>query len=357
MMYGKNNFEPDYKNILSAASNKKSKRLPLYEHTISDGTMEKITGKNFSGLLSGSKADKKEYFSNAWEFYRHMGYDCMSFECCITSVLPHGGCLGSHRESVIHSYDDFLRYPWDEVSDIYFNAFADIFDALRDTMPPGMKAVGGVGNGVFECVQDLLGYMNMCFIKSDMPELYEGIFKKTGEMILSIWQKFLPLYGDIYCVLRAGDDLGFKSSTLISAEDIKNLVVPAYKKIIESVHAQGKPFLLHSCGNIFDVMLDMINIARIDAKHSNEDQIAPFTEWVKRYGNRIGNFGGMDTDAVCRLSYDDIRAYVKDVLDECMALGGSGIAFSSGNSIPDYVPADKYIEMVSAVRRYRGEQI
>ncbi|MDR1030283.1 MAG: hypothetical protein LBL76_05370 [Treponema sp.] len=47
----------------------------------------------------------------------------------------------------------------------------------------------------------------------------------------------------------------------------------------------GKPFLLHSCGCIFKVMDDLI-AARIDAKHSNEDAIAP-------YGRRIGNFGGL----------------------------------------------------------------
>lgn len=54
-------------------------------------------------------------------------------------------------------------------------------------------------------------------------------------------------------------------------------------------------------------MDDLITGAAIDAKHSNEDQIAPFPEWVVRYGDRIGNFGGIDTDAVCRLSADEMQ--------------------------------------------------
>lgn len=34
-------------------------------------------------------------------------------------------------------------------------------------------------------------------------------------------------------------------------------------------------------------MPDIITLG-IDAKHSNEDQIAPFDEWIKRYNGQIG---------------------------------------------------------------------
>jgi uroporphyrinogen decarboxylase len=46
-------------------------------------------------------------------------------------------------------------------------------------------------------------------------------------------------------------------------------------------------------------MDDIIEVAKIDAKHSNEDDIAPFSEWVDRYGDRIGNFGGVEMFACC----------------------------------------------------------
>jgi uroporphyrinogen decarboxylase len=106
--------------------------------------------------------------------------------------------------------------------------------------------------------------------------------------------------------------------------------------VIALVHAYGKPFLLHSCGKIFDIMDDMINIAGIDAKHSNEDQIAPFSEWVDRYGDRIGNFGGIDTDHLCSKSSQEIRKIVKDVYEYSKTKGG--FAIGSGNSISNYVP-------------------
>ena len=40
-------------------------------------------------------------------------------------------------------------------------------------------------------------------------------------------------------------------------------------------------------------MNDIINLG-VDAKHSNEDQIAPFSEWIEKYSERIGLFGGFD---------------------------------------------------------------
>lgn len=349
----KTEFAPDYRNIELAAQNIEAPRLPLYEHIICIELMEQVLGRKFGGLLYGSYADKVEFFRNFCEFHRLAGYDAPSFECCITGALVDGGALGAHKEGAIKNMDDFLRYPWDEIERRYFEFFDDIFKALAEAVSPGMKFVGGVGNGVFECVQDLTGYINLCFISADDPELYILLFRKIGSIMYRIWERFLSRpYADAFCVMRFGDDLGYKSNTMLSSSDIRRLVIPEYKKIIDLVHSKGKPFLLHSCGCIFGVMDDLI-AAGIDAKHSNEDVIAPFPVWVERYGNRIGNFGGIDTDAVCRLSYSEMKDYIREVLAKCAGRGG--IAFGSGNSIPGYVPVEGFLNMNRIVREYRGE--
>ena len=216
-----------------------------------------------------------------------------------------------------------------------------------------MKAVGGPGNGVFEIVQDVVGYTNLCYMAYEDPELYSDLFKAAGKMMLRIWERFLKEFGDMYALCRFGDDLGFKSQTLLSAADIKERIIPEYKKIISLVHRHNKPFLLHSCGHIFGVMDEIINEAGIDAKHSNEDSIAPFSAWVEKYGDRIGNFGGIDIDILCRDNMNEIREYVTNVFNYTKGL--KGIALGSGNSIPEYIPAEGYLQMVETVRRLRGE--
>ncbi len=346
-------FQPDYRRIVAAARNQNTAWIPLYDHIVCEEVISAVMGQDICGKQFASHSEVQEYFRVFCQFFQKMGYDSVSFECCASSIMPGSGALGGHIPGVIQCREDFEAYPWDTICDRYFTTFDPSFKALRDNLPEGMKAVGGVGNGVFECVQDLVGYENLCYIRADDPELYEDLFRKVGDVLLAIWKRFLETYGDSYCVCRFGDDLGYKSSTLLIPDDIRQLVVPVYRKIIDQIHAAGKPFLLHSCGCIFNVMDDLIREGGIDAKHSNEDVIAPFPVWVERYGDRIGNFGGIDTDAVCRLDETAMKRYIEDVVQK--SHGHGGFAFGSGNSIPNYVPVSQYLMMNRILREIRGE--
>lgn len=347
-------FEPDYRHVQDAAWNIEARRLPLYEHIVSPAKMDEIMNTRKAPLLEGGPAELCEYFAWYCDFFKRHGYDIVPFEGCIGAIMPGSGALANPGHTpAIATPQDFEDYPWEGLEERYFALYGPRFEALRASLPPGMRAVGGVGNGVFECVQDLVGFENLCYLGMDEPEMYAGLFRRAGRASLAIWQRFLREYGDIFCVMRFGDDLGYKSMTLLSAEDILRHIIPQYKRVIAEVHSYQKPFLLHSCGNIFAVMEALIDTAGINAKHSNEDQIAPFPMWVERYGERMGNFGGIDTDAVCRLDKTQMKEYIQDVVRRCT--GHGGFAFGSGNSIPDYVPAEGYLAMVETVRELRGD--
>lgn len=100
-------------------------------------------------------------------------------------------------------------------------------------------------------------------------------------------------------------------------------------------------------------MDDVIDGAKIDAKHSNEDSIVTFDIWVKKYGDRIGNFGGIDVDALCRLPEAEMHTYIQNLINKC--IGHGGFAFGTGNSVPDYVPVDQYLIMNKIVREIRDK--
>ena len=345
------NFVPNYQNLVDAAYNRKPARIPIYDHSIDVSIMERITNKEFRSF---SSKDIDTFFKHYNNFCKFMGYDAVVFEGCVTHVLPGGGALGGHKPGCISTMDDFNNYPWHKIKDLYFERFTPSFKALGNQMPEGMKAIGGVGNGVFECVQDLTGYMDLCYIAVDSPELYTSLFQKVGDVLYDIWQDFLNEFGDTYCVCRFGDDLGFHSATLLSETDVKELIVPQYKRIVSAVHDAGKPFLLHSCGAIFNVMDEIIDVAKINAKHSNEDSIAPFKQWIELYGDKIGNFGGIDTDVLCASSTVELVAYVTDIMNIAMNKNG-GVAIGSGNSIPNYVDPNRYINAVNIIRAMRGD--
>ncbi len=347
-------IQPDYRHIADAAHNRKPLRMPIYEHIINVGFMEKRLGARFADLHRGDDRDKLEFFRKYAAFFLDHGYDCVSFERSARSSFPGGGALGAHIDPVIKTRADFQRYPFGELLARYQAMFDHDFELLEKALPEGVKCVGGVANGVFECVQDLASYTGLCYMRADDPELYDALFIRVGELLASFWAWFLPRWGHLYAVPRFGDDLGFRTQTLIPEEDIRRLVIPAYKRIVDTIHAAEKPFLLHSCGCIFGVMDDIITKTMINAKHSNEDQIAPFSEWAARYNDRIGLFGGLDLNVLYLSDEAGVRSAVRELIELSKTM--KGYALGTGNSIPDDVPVQNFLTMVETANEYRATQ-
>ena len=146
------------------------------------------------------------------------------------------------------------------------------------------------------------------------------------------------------------DDMGFKTGLLLSPADLREFVLPGHKELAAISHEAGKPYLLHSCGKLAEILDDLIDDVRIDAKHSFEDTIEDVREVKHTYGRRIGLLGGIDVDFLCRSDERAIRARVRDTLDRCMP--GGGYCLGTGNSVANYIPLDNYLAMLDEGRLY-----
>jgi len=93
----------------------------------------------------------------------------------------------------------------------------------------------------------------------------------------------------------------------------------------------------------------------IDAKHSNEEVIAPYEKWIELYTDRIGLLGGIDVDLLCCEAPDTI---ITTVIEKGTHFRNQaqGYALGSGNSIPDYVPVEGYLAMIEGARRIRTNE-
>ena len=348
--------ESNYRYFLEAMQNKKPERMPIYEHHIDAGFIEKATGRPMTALLEGNTQEKKQFFRHYVDFWQNCGYDIVTFERGIPLACPDSGCLREHAEPKMRTQADVDAYPWDKIEDWYFEQNAEYFELFAEEVlkRDNIRGVGGPGYGIFETVQDLVSYMELCYLIYDEPEMVESVFAHVTDVYVRIWSRFLRDYAAPYCVCRMGDDLGFKSQTLLPHEVIRKNIIPGYKKIVDLVHATGRPFILHSCGKIFDVMEDILATG-IDAKHSNEDDIAPFHEWVVRYGDRICNLGGIDMNILCLDTPEEIRRKVRATIDENIDFGGFGLG--CGNSIPDYIPVEGFFAMNQAANEFRLSQM
>jgi len=181
----------------------------------------------------------------------------------------------------------------------------------------------------------------------DNPQLFKAVVDKLGELILEYYSYLLRL--DKLTAILQGDDFGGKTQTLISPDDIRKYFLPWHKKYAQMVHKKGKPYYLHSCGEVSAIMEDFIEDIKIDGKHSFEDSIMPVTEVKKLYGERICILGGIDVDKLARYSPDELRKYVRDVIDQCAP--GGRFAVGAGNSIPSYIPVENYLTMLDEALR------
>lgn len=345
-------FVPDYRHMADVMRNRRPTRLPLYEHIICPEIMETIEGTPFASLYAGSKTDLAEYFRHYCEFFKDMTYDAVSFEVCITEILPEGGALSGGKPGPIQTRGDYDAYPWDTLPELFWQHAGPKLDALVAALPAGMKAVGGIGNGVFEISEDLVGLEYLPFIQVDDPELYADLFCRIGDTMHTIWRVFLEQYAPAFVACRFGDDLGFKSSLLTNPSTLREQVFPQYQRLINLIHGAGQPFLFHCCGCIFDVMDELLALG-IDAKHSNEDTIAPFDRWISEYGQHIGLLGGFDMDFLCTQNETEVYTAVLDQ-GRRFRQSDSGYALGSGNSIPDYVPPENYLAMIRAAQAIRA---
>lgn len=346
-------FYPDYTNLLDVVSNKRPKRLPLYEHHIDVPFIAKALNTEIK-LQGNAPRDLREYYTKITDFWQKMTYDAFDYEASVCDIFPGHGAIFGGKPGPIQNRDDFEKYPFSDIPKIFWAEYSPHLEAIRAVMPAGMKAYGGCGYGIFEAGRDLAGYETLCTTQYLDPELFADLFRKIGDLYKELWSEMVERYSDIFVFFRMGDDLGYKTSTLLAPEIIRAHIIPQYKRIIYLIRNAGKRFLFHSCGNIFDLMEDLI-AAGIDAKHSNEDQIAPFSKWIELYSPRIGLLGGIDVNVLCLLTHDEV--YNKVLSDAAeFRKTANGFGLGSGNSITTYVPVEGFMAMIEAAKEIRRRE-
>lgn len=254
--------------------------------------------------------------------------------------------MNEHR-GPITNWAEFEAYPWPDPA----TATTRALEWYEANLPPDMCVVGSGGFAHFaEYLTWLMGYETLSYALYDQRDLVEAISQRLIEMNLAIIQKLLSF--ERVKIIWGSDDMGFRSGTLISPRDLRQFVLPWHKKMAELSHAAGRPYMLHSCGNLAAIMPDLIEDVCIDAKHSFEDTIETIVEAKHRYGKRIALLGGIDVDFLCRSGEAAIRRRVRETLDACQP--GGGYCLGTGNSVANYIPLANYLVMLDEGRRYSG---
>ena len=351
--------KPDWEALRDCILRKGTPQRVHHIELFLDGEVQEAVCQRF-GLLAGLDAGDP-YF--AWKrmirIQRFLGYDYVRqgadniemplhrAETEDTAGLQRAGGRSyvDERRGPITNWDEFEQYPWPDPHTLTYRAL-EWYDR---NLPDDMCIIGSGGFAHFaEYVTWLMGYETLCYALYDQRDLVQAIADRLLDLYTVVLERILEFKR--VEIVWGSDDMGFKTGTLISPKDLRAFVLPGHKKMAAMAHAAGKPYLLHSCGNLEAIMEDLIEDVKIDAKHSFEDTIEDVRDLKGRYGHRIALLGGIDLDFLCRADEAAVRARVRDTLDVCQP--GGGYCLGTGNSVANYIPLDNYLAMLDEGRNY-----
>ena len=332
--------QPNFDELRRVLDRREATRPTLFEFFLNDKLYAHLLGR--AQMPTGRDPERLGQLIRAFAL---AGYDYVTL---IPSTLnfptreaQHGQRSRSMNETaVISDRASFAAYPWQDPGQADYS----ILDRAAAALPQGMKVIVYGPNGVLENVMALAGYEGLCFLLADDPPLAQDLFDAVGSRLLRMYEKALPHSAVGAAIVN--DDWGFATQTMLSPEQMRQYVFPWHRKMVQAIHAAGRPAILHSCGQLETVMDEIIDDLKFDGKHSYEDKILPVEQAYERWGRRIAILGGIDLDFVCRGQPAAITARSRAMLQR--ARGRGSYALGTGNSVPDYVPWANYFAMTQA---------
>ena len=342
-IYKRINFEPDFNNLLQVFEGKIPSRPTLFEFAFNDHLIGTL-----SGELMTDTSDRIAPFKRLIKSFSNAGYDYTTISAWRTNTLSFPkneiekkNSISLNSGNMITDFDSFEKYSWPDPNIGDYQIYFD----LKKELPDGMKLIASGNGGLLENVIDLVGFENISLMSMLDENLTTLIFDAVGSRLLRFYEIISPIETIGACIVN--DDWGFKNQTMFPPSMLRRWVFPWHKKIVKAIHNSGKIAILHSCGQLKDVMNDVIDDMKYDAKHSFEDQIIPIEEALNIWGSRIALLGGVDMDFLARSNPSSIIQRSKSILEKTLSTGG--YALGSGNSIPDYIPDENFIAMISSV--------
>jgi Uroporphyrinogen decarboxylase (URO-D) len=203
------------------------------------------------------------------------------------------------------------------------------------------------GGCAYNTFRDLTGVELSSLLFFDAPELVHELFEKINAICLAGLKRVLPEIKIDF--LGFGEDVAFKTSTLISPDTFNEFLYPGYKKTVDLAQKYGVYNTWYdSDGHLIpfmDYYFDLgINCFAPCERAAGMDPV----ELRKRYGKQIKIIGGMDKREISK-GKKAIDAEINKV-EDLIAEGGY-IPKLDHNSIPNDISFENYEYFINHIKR------
>ena len=246
---------------------------------------------------------------------------------------------------------DLEKHNWPEPLDP--GRFAGLRERARKLHEETDYAVVlNLTNGPVHQCQYLRGYGEWLEDLLLRPVFAEALMDRIVDILTQIANRALEEAGVYVDLVTFGDDIATQNATLFRPDLYRRMVKPRHKALADVIHRHGKPILFHSCGSVYALVRDLIDIG-VDALNPVQVSAAEMaTDRLKReYGSELAFWGAIDTHQVLPRGtpaqvQDEVKRRVRD-------LGASGgyILCAVHNLQPE-VPPENVVAMYQAGLEY-----
>lgn len=196
----------------------------------------------------------------------------------------------------------------------------------------------------------LRGFENTLMDCVAEEDFYAELIRRMTDLCLALLAESADVPAD---AIMMGDDWGDQRGVLIGPERWRKFFKPAYARIFEAIHAQGKLAILHCCGSVATIMPDIVEIG-LDVLESVQPEAVGMNPYdlKKAWGDKITFWGGLGTQQLIPFGTPaTIRAEIRRLRRE-MGKGGGYILAPAKALRPD-TPTPNAVAVVEEFLGYR----
>jgi uroporphyrinogen decarboxylase len=209
-----------------------------------------------------------------------------------------------------------------------------------------------LSNGPVHQCQYLRGYGEWLEDLLLRPVFAEALVDRVVDILIQIANRALEEAGAYIDLVTFGDDIATQNATLFRPDLYRKMIKPRHRALADAIHHHGKPLLFHSCGSVYALVRDLIDVG-VDVLNPVQVSAADMTtDRLKReYGSDLAFWGAIDTHRVLpRGTPAEVSDEVKRRLDDLR--GNGGYVLCAVHNIQPEVPPENVVAMYEAGLEY-----
>ena len=237
---------------------------------------------------------------------------------------------------------DLSRYKFPNAAEAY--RFEDLEDWCKQNKEN--YTIIWVGD-LWERAIFMRGLENILLDLAVNRKFVEGLLRGISDYVLQTMQILFDRF--TFDGVALSDDYGAQKSMLISPADWRSLIKPRLAEIYSLAHKYGRTVFHHSCGNIYPIIPDMIDVG-LNILHPIQPEAMDVLKLKQDFGRHLTFCGGLGTqDLLPRGSVKQVRAEVNRLKRE-MGTGG-GYILEPGITVQADVPLENIVAMIEEAQK------